>query len=206
MLFLFFLRSLLFSNYSSVFYGVLPSYGGAAIVGDVACGDRTLVPDGGEKNQSLLLFFPSMQRHQFLIFLHDCCSVAHRGKKMARGWQWCFFKRQRERLEREWGYSSSLLSLLLSPIFFFVPCLLLSGFKNNLPVLIFFYSSPFSVPFFYFVSLSKLLSTSQKSPLFPFCFTLSLCLSSKSCPPLYFWFSPCIYRKQGEGPPYSIQA
>jgi len=85
MLFLFFLRSLLFSNYSSVFYGVLPSYGGAAIVGDVACGDRTLVPDGGEKNQSLLLFFPSMQRHQFLIFLHDCCSVAHRGKKMARG-------------------------------------------------------------------------------------------------------------------------
>jgi hypothetical protein len=25
-------------------------------------------------------------------------------------------------------------------------------------------------------------------------------------PPLYFWFSPCIYRKQGEGPPYSVQA
>jgi hypothetical protein len=40
----------------------------------------------------------------------------------------------------------------------------------------------------------------------PFVSPFSLCLSSKSCPPpLYFWFSPCIYRKQGEGPPYLIQ-
>ena len=49
MLFLFFLHSLLFSDSSSVFYGVLPSYGGAAIVGGAASGDRTLVPGGGEK-------------------------------------------------------------------------------------------------------------------------------------------------------------
>ena len=80
-----FLHSLLFSDSSSVFDGVLPYYGGAAIVGGTASGDRTLVPSGGEKKGSLLLFFPSVQRHQFLLFLHDCCNAARRGKKMARG-------------------------------------------------------------------------------------------------------------------------
>ena len=80
-----FLHSLLFSDSSSVFDGVLPYYGGAAIVGGTASGDQTLVPSGGEKKGSLLLFFPSVQRHQFLLFLHDCCSAARRGKKMARG-------------------------------------------------------------------------------------------------------------------------
>jgi hypothetical protein len=44
-----------------------------------------LVPGSGEKNQSLLLFFPFVQRHRFLRFLHNCCSAARRGGKMARG-------------------------------------------------------------------------------------------------------------------------
>jgi len=47
----FFLRSLLFSDSSSIFDGVLPCYGGVAIVGGAASGDRTLVSSGGEKKQ-----------------------------------------------------------------------------------------------------------------------------------------------------------
>jgi hypothetical protein len=158
-----------------------------------------------KKKQSLLLFFPFVQRHQFLPFLHDCCSAAHREKKMAEADNDAF-SNGRERDKKESEVIVLLCYLFSFPLFFFVPCFLFLWFQKQSPCpRFFFYSPPLSVPFLYFVSLSKLLSTSQKSPLFPFCFTLSLCLSSKSCPPLYFWFSPCIYRKQGEGPPYPIQ-
>jgi len=202
----FFFRSLLFSDSSSVFYGVLPSYDGAAVVGGATSGDRTLVPGGDKKTNHCCCFSLMCRGTSFFFFLHDCCSVARGWKKMARGWRWHCFKQWRQRLEREWGYCSSLLSLLLSPVFFFIPCFLLSGFKNNLPVLVFFFYSPLSAPFLYFVSLSKLLSTSPKSPLSLFCFTLFSVSFFEILPPLYFWFSPCIYRKQGRGPPYPVQA
>jgi hypothetical protein len=102
-------------------------------------------------------------------------------------------------------------------LFFFIisspfPCLFLSPVSFSLvsktisSSSFFFSIRPLSAPFLYFVSLSKLLSTSPKSPLFLFCFTLFFVSFFEILPPLYFWFSPCIYRKQGRGPPYPVQA
>ena len=182
----FFFRSLLFSDSSSVFYGVLPSYDGAAVVGGATSGDRTLVPGGDKKTNHCCCFSLMCRGTSFFFFLHDCCSVARGWKKMARGWRWHCFKQWRQRLEREWGYCSSLLSLLLSPVFFFIPCFLLSGFKNNLPVLVFFFYSPplcsfslFCLSFKTFVHLPKISSL-------PLLFHPLLCVFLRNlAPPLF---------------------
>jgi hypothetical protein len=112
-----------------------------------------------------------------------------------------------DRDQKESEVTVLLYYLFSFPLSFFYPLFLSLWFQKQSPRPRFFFSiRPLSAPFLYFVSLSKLLSTSPKSPLFLFCFTLFFVSFFEILPPLYFWFSPCIYRKQGRGPPYPVQA
>ena len=96
-------------------------------------------------------------------------------------------------------------------LFFFIisspfPCLFLSPVSFSLvsktisSSSFFFSIRPLSAPFLYFVSLSKLLSTSPKSPP-SFVSPSSLCLSSKSCPPSISGSPPVFIGSRGEGHP-----
>jgi hypothetical protein len=150
-----------------------------------------------KKKQSLLLFFPFVQRHQFLPFLHDCCSAAHREKKMAEADNDAF-SNGRERDKKESEVIVLLCYLFSFLLFFFVPC-----FKNNLPVLVFFSILPPSLFLFSILSLSQNFCPPPQNLLSsPFVSPFSLCLSSKSCPPPSISGShPVFIGSRGKGHP-----
>jgi len=94
------------------------------------------------------------------------------------------------------------------PYLFFGPLFPSLLFQKQSPCPRFFYIlPPLSVPFLYFFSLSKLLSTSPKSHLFPFCFTLFSLSFFEILPHPSISSSPPVFiGSRGRGPPYPVQA
>jgi len=91
-----------------------------------------------------------------------------------------------ERDQKESEVTVLLCYLFYFPLSSFRPLFFSLLFQKQSPHPLFFLFFLPSVPFLYFVSLSKLLSTSLKSPLFHFCFTLFSLSFFKILPPLYF--------------------
>ena len=91
-----------------------------------------------------------------------------------------------ERDQKESEVIVLLCYLFYFPLSSFRPLFFSLLFQKQSPRPLFFLFFLPSVPFLYFVSLSKLLSTSLKSPLFHFCFTLFSLSFFKILPPLYF--------------------
>jgi hypothetical protein len=107
-----------------------------------------------------------------------------------------------DRDQKESEVTVLLYYLFSFPLSFFIPCFFLSGFKNNLLVLVFFFLFAPSLLLFSILSLfqnfcpppQNLLSSSFVSP-------SSLCLSSKSCPPSISGSPPVFIGSRGEGHP-----
>jgi len=103
----------------------------------------------------------------------------------------------------------SIISSLF-PYLFFRPLFPSLWFQKQSPCPHFFLFFPLLCSFFLFCLSLKTFVHLPKISSLPLLFhpLLFVFLWNLAPPPhpLYFWFSPCIYRKQGEGPPYPVQA